>query len=382
VKGRQILLALAAAAGLCANVSAQGGVRIKDITELDGARSNHLTGLGLVIGLEGTGSKESFTQQVAVDMLQRFYVSSQITNDGKGSSVFKSGNISVVMVTAELGPFSRKGTRIDITVSTLDNATSLSGGQLVLTPLRGADNVVYAVAQGQVLVGGFSHGVSSGGGAAGSSATVSKNHPTVGRIPGGATVECEARGHILTDGQIRLLLREHDFNTARAIAKAINRRFNDSAIAVDPGTVQVFVPDDFEHQLVAFMGDIGVLEVNPDTTARVIINERTGTVVAGDNVKVGRVAVTHGNLAISTSREADASQPAPFSRGKTTVLPRTQVGVAESGGPVQVLEPALTVSELARALNALGATPRDLITIFQLLKASGALHAELVVLGR
>jgi flagellar P-ring protein precursor FlgI len=361
--------------------AAAASVRIKDITDLEGARSNQLVGFGLVVGLEGTGSKSSFTQQVAVDMLQRFYVSARTITEQRGDSVFKSGNISAVMVTAELGPFNRKGSRIDVTVSALDDATSLNGGQLILTPLKGADNVIYAVAQGQVFVGGYSFGSPSGG--AQSSAQAQKNHPTVGRVPGGASVECEARGKILCNGQVRLLLREPDYITARGIAKAINQRYGDTAITIDAGTVQVFVPDEVASQVVAFVGDIGLLEVSPDVPARVVINERTGTVVAGDNVRISRVAVTQGNLAVSSSNEPVVSQPLPYTRGgKTVVVPRGQVGISEQGGAVQVLEQTMTVAELARALNALGATPRDLIIIFQHLKSAGALHAELVILGR
>lgn len=358
--------------------AAPAGVRIKDITDLEGARPNQLVGFGLVIGLDGTGSKSSFTQQVAVDMLQRFYLTTKTVAELRGDAVFKSGNISAVMVTAELGPYQRRGTKLDVTVSTLDDATSLQGGQLIFTPIKGADNVVYAVAQGQVFVGGFSFGVPNG--SASPTAGAQKNHPTVGRVPGGAIIECEARGKILCNGQIRLLLREPDYGTSRAMAEVINKRFPDSAITVDAGTVQVFVPDEFLPHLVSFVSDIGVLEVNPDMPARVVINERTGTVVAGENVRIATVAVTHGNLSISTSNEPVAAQPLPFSRGKTVILPRAKVGVTEEGGFVQVLESTMTVADLARALNALGATPRDLIIIFQHLKKLGALHAELVIM--
>lgn len=372
-----------ATAGLAALFALSGradaGVRIKDITDLEGARSNQLVGFGLVVGLDGTGSKSSFTQQVAVDMLTRFYVNAKTISEVRGDSVLKSGNISAVLVTADLGPFNRKGSRLDVTVSALDDATSLLGGQLILTPLKGADNVVYAVAQGQVMVGGFNVSVNGGGGGS-PTAAAQKNHPTVGRVPGGGIVECEARGNILCNGQIRFLLRDPDYVTARAIAKAINQHFPDTAITVDAGTVQVFVPEERLTKLVAFVGDIGLLEVTPDAPARVVINERTGTVVAGENVRISMVAVTHGNLAISTTNEPVASQPGPFSKGKTVVLPRASIGVTETGGGLQVLPRTMTVSELARALNALGASPRDLIIIFQHLKKAGALHAELIIM--
>jgi flagellar P-ring protein precursor FlgI len=355
------------------------GVRIKDITDLEGARGNQLIGLGLVVGLENTGSKSLATQQMAVDMLQRFNVTAKIISQVQGDAVFKSGNISMVMITAEIGPFARNGSRMDVVVAALDDAASLQGGILLQTPLRGADNVIYAVAQGPLSVGGYSFSVPGGNAGGNAVASAQKNHPTVGRIPGGAIIEREARGEVLCKGQIRLMLREPDYYTSRAIACAINERYPDCAFSLDAGSVQVFVPSPLCANVVAFVGDIGLLEVTPDTTARVVINERTGTVVAGQNVKVSAVAVTHGNLAIVTNNTPVASQPNPFARGKTVVLPRAQIGVTEQGGPVRVMEPAMTVGDLARALNALGAAPRDLILIFQALKQAGALHAELVI---
>jgi flagellar P-ring protein FlgI len=356
---------------------AGAGVRIKDITDLEGARSNQLVGFGLVVGLEGTGSQSVFTQQVAVDMLQRFNVVAKTIAETRGDAVFKSGNISAVMVTADIGPFQRRGTKIDVIVSTVDDATSLFGGTLIMTPLKGADNIVYAVAQGPLSVGGFNFRVPNG--AATPTASTQKNHPTVGRIAGGANVEHEARGEILCNGQIRFTLRQPDYATARSVAVAINKLYPQSAFTIDAGTVQVFVPKGMCPKLVSFVSDVGTLEISPDVPARVVINERTGTIVAGDQVKVSTVAVTHGNLAILTSNTPVASQPLPFARGKTVVLPRATVGVNEALGSVQLIEQTVTVAELARALNALGATPRDLIVIFQMLKQAGALHAELVI---
>lgn len=352
------------------------GVRIKDITDIEGAQSNHLVGFGLVVGLNGTGSKSTFTQQVAVDMLQRFKVTSKFQADMKGESAFKSGNISAVMVTAELGPFARVGSRIDVTVSALDDATSLDNGVLILTPLKGVDGVEYVVAQGPVSVGGYAFSASGGG--PGTAATAQKNHPTVGRIANGPIVVAEARGKLSCNGTLKILLRSADFSTARAIAKGINEKFEGSAFTVDPGTVHVVVPNERCTNLVAFISDIGMIEITPDAPARVVINERTGTIVAGHNVKISTVAVTHGNLAIVTSNEPIASQPNPFGRGKTTVLPRAQIGVTEQAHSMRVLEQTMTVGELARALNALGAAPRDLIVIFQALDKLGALHAQLV----
>jgi flagellar P-ring protein precursor FlgI len=363
-----------------AGASAHGGVRIKDLTDLEGARANQIIGFGLVVGLDGTGGKSTFTQQVVVDMLQRFNVTTQILAQIRGEAVFKSGNVSAVMVTADLGPFTRKGSRIDIVVSALDDATSLFGGTLLFTPLRGADHVVYALGQGPLSVGGFNFTGPPGGGGAGF-ASAQKNHPTVGRIAGGAIVECEARGEILHNGQVRFLLRDPDYVTSRSIAKAINERFADTAVTLDAGSVQVFVPPGMCNDIVCFVGEIGLLEIVPDGPAKVVINERTGTIVAGNQVRVSTTAVTHGNLAIMASNQPVASQPQAFSNtGRTVVLPRSQVGVTEQGNTVHVVEQTMTVGELARALNALGASPRDLIIIFQALKQAGALHAELIVM--
>ncbi len=346
-------------------------VRIKDITDFEGARPNQLYGFGLVVGLGNTGGRSQFTQQVAADMLQKLSVNAKAVRESQIDPVFRSGNISAVMVTAELGPFARKGSRIDVTVSALDDAKSLQGGVLLLTPLRGADGEVYAVAQGPVSVGGFL--------ATGRAASAQQNFPTVGRIPGGAIVEAEARGEIVCNGRLRLLLKRPDFTTAQAIARAINQKFPESAVTLDAGTVEVAIPPEKRGNVVGFAGEIGLLEVAPDAVAVVVINERTGTVVAGQHVKISTVAVAHGNLTIVTAENPEVSQPLPFSRGQTTVVPRTQLNVTEQGGGLAVVEQSVTVAELARALNALGVTPRDLIAIFQALKDAGALHAELII---
>jgi flagellar P-ring protein precursor FlgI len=349
----------------------QAGVRIKDITQVEGERGNHLRGVGLVVGLDGTGGKNLATQQMAVDMLHRLRVGSKIVTEFKTDNVFKSNNIAMVIVTAELPPFGRKGSSIDVTVSAID-AESLQGGVLLPTPLDGADGETYAVAQGSLAIGGF--------GASGKAASAQKNHLTVGRIPDGAIVEREALGTIHCDGRVRLLLRSSDFATARAIAKAIDEKFPNSTRAVDPGTVQIQVPKDSCDNVVGFVGAIGLLEITPDAPARVVVNERTGTVVAGEQVKISTVAIAHGNLAITTAEEPQVSQPLPFSEGETTVVDRSRVDIEEKGGGLQVVERSVTVADLARALNALGVSPRDLISIFQNLKQAGALHAELVMI--
>jgi flagellar P-ring protein precursor FlgI len=234
------------------------------------------------------------------------------------------------------------------------------------------DGNVYAVAQGSLSIGGFTF--------SGKAASAQKNHPTTGRIANGATVEREALGQMQCNGQVRVLLNEPDYATAESIAKAINTKFADSAMPIDPGTVQVEIPKAFAKNTPNFLNEVGQLEVNPDAIARIVINERTGTVVAGENVKIATVAIAHGNLSITTAEEPQVSQPLPFSRGETTVVDRTRVDVTEHGGGLQVLEKSVTVAELARALNALGVSPRDLIAIFQALKQAGALHAELLII--
>jgi flagellar P-ring protein precursor FlgI len=356
---------------LASPASAQ--VRIKDITEVAGARSNQLFGFGLVVGLDQTGSRSTFTQQIAVDMLQRMGTTTQIFSQLPAESVLRSTSISAVMVTADIGPFARKGSRLDVTVSALDDARSLQGGTLVFTPLRGADGAVYALAQGPLSIGGFS--VTAGGGTG-----VQKNHLNVGRIPGGGIVEKEAPGDLVPGGKATLLLKEPDFNTARLIAKTINEKFPNTAAACDPGAVLICPPADPCRSPTQFLAEVGLLEVRPDVPARVVINERTGTVVAGENVSISTTAVSHGNLYIGVSLGLGVSQPPPFSGGQTVVVPQRTVAAAEQPARMIVVPKSTTVAEVARALNALGVTPRDLIAIFQAIKQAGALHAELIII--
>lgn len=352
---------------LAATGSAQ--VRIKDITEVSGARSNQLIGFGLVVGLDGTGSRSSFTQSVAVDMLQRFGSTTAIFSSNPAESIFRSTNNSAVMVTAEIGPFARRGAKLDVSVSSMDDARSLKGGKLLMTPLKGADGQVYAVAQGEISIGGFS--------VEGQAARVQKNQLNTGRIPDGAMIEKEALGEMTKNGRIELLLKDPDYNTARLIAKEVNRKLPNSAEATDPGRVVVCPPLDAKKTVVELIAEVGVMEVRPDTTARVIINERTGTVVAGENVTIGTVAITHGNLFISTAETPFAVQPNAFGGGATTVLPRTQATATEQRSRMVVLPKTATVADVARGMNALGVSPQDIISIFQLLKEVGALNAEL-----
>jgi flagellar P-ring protein FlgI len=352
--------------------TAQVEVRIKDITDIEGIRGNKLTGMGLVTGLNGTGGRNPVTRQFATNMLQNFGLRAdpaerlRVRTDAQQ----RTDSLSVVTVTAELPPFARQGSRIDVLVSTFDDATSLQGGQLVLTPLFGVDNEVYAVADGPVSIGGFSF--------SGQAAQVQKNHPTTGRIPNGATVERKVSlppiGHA---GRVRLLVRGADLETARRIAQAINDVAPRGAFLVDAGTIEVIIPPAELKDPYGYLSTLGQLRVRPDTPAKVVINERTGTIVIGDNVRLSRVAITHANLAVITGEMPLVSQPAPFSDGATTVVPRTELEVIEETSPVNVIEDTATVGDLAQMLNALGVSPRDMSSIFQQLKQSGALHAEL-----
>jgi flagellar P-ring protein precursor FlgI len=362
---RKALWLMAVAFPLILTAPVLGQARVKDLTDVEGVRANQLYGLGLVVGLDGTGGRSNFTRQLAVEMLKRL-------NFVTTTADFKSNTVAAVMVTAELPPFAAEGSRIDAIVSAIDDSTSLQGGTLLLTPLRGPDGEVYAVAQGPISVGGFLF--------AGQAAQAQKNHPTVGRIAGGALVERVVPTQLLHNGYVRLLLRQPDFQTAQQIARVINQRFPGAAQPLDAGTVQLAIPQPYLQNPVALLGDIGHLQVKPDIPARVVINERTGTIVAGEHVTISAVAVAHGNLAIVTSEEPQVSQPAPLSRGETTVVPRTRLEVNEQTGAIHLIGPAVTVADLARALNALGVNPRDIIAIFQAIKQAGALHAEIVVM--
>jgi flagellar P-ring protein precursor FlgI len=367
-------------------------VRIKDITMVEGARSNPLYGIGLVTGLNGTGAKSLATQEMAIDLLRKLELTTKLQRQTQLDNVYKSTSISMVMVTTEIPAFSRKGSRLDVVVSMFDDGTSLEGGSLLLTPLRGADGEVYAVAQGNVSIGGFRVRTNTPGG--------QMNHPTNARIPAGAIVEREALGEINQGGCIRLLLRDADSTTASMITAAINARFPETAATIDPGVVQVRIPARYQRAASDFTNEIGQIKVMPDTTARVVINERTGTVIVGHKVRISSVAIAHGSLVIKPN--IAAAPPAPL--GGLTPLPGAPLPLADApregkGDPIDEILEALrprpvpagpaalmeveqtfTVAELARVLNALGVSPRDLIAIFQALKESGAMHAELIAI--
>ncbi len=341
--------------------------RIKDIVNIKGVRGNPLKGYGLVYGLNGTGDGATVDKRALANMLRR-----------EGLIVdpddLTPTNVASVVVTAELGAFARRGSTLDVTVSTLGSAASLLGGYLVLTELKGADGEVYAVAQGAVAIGGFA--------AVGKASTVAKNHSTSGRIPNGATVEREELATFVESGQITLLLRNPDFATATNIAREINSLHPNSSTTDDAGTVTVTVPEKIgRSHLANFIASIGVLQTKVDQPAVVVINEKTGTIIVGENVGISTVAISHGNLYIITEEKEFVSQPLPFSRtGETEKIQRTGIKATEERRPLSVVPRQVSVSELARALNAMGLTPRDLISIFSALRAQGALQAELRII--
>jgi len=352
-----------------AAVSAAEGARVRDLAMVGGARDNQLAGYGLVVGLAGDGDKNPiYTVQTVANMLQRYGVTVP-------ASTLSSKNVAVVMVTAEIPAFKKTGSKLDVTVSSMGDAKSLQGGVLVQTPLLGADGKVYAVAQGPLSIGGVSAGTDGGGGA-----TVQKNHPTVGQIVDGALVEREIPSEIVSDHHIELLLREPDFTSASRMAAAINEKFTNSALALDSTTIRVQMPSDMEGSPVDFISQVGAVQVDTDVPARIIINERTGTIVATSRIRISSCAVAQGNLTISIASTLSVSQPSPFSQtGSTQVTPSTDTSVKEEKGALVALPEMPTVEKVAAALNALGVTPRDMMSMFQAMKQAGALQAELII---
>jgi flagellar P-ring protein FlgI len=344
--------------------------RIKDIASIQGVRINQLNGYGLVVGLDGTGDQTTqtpFTTQSITNMLTQMGV-----NLPPGINM-QLKNVAAVMVTAELPPFSQVGQNIDITVSSIGNAKSLRGGTLVMTPLKGADGQVYAMAQGNMIVSG------AGASANGSKAQI--NHLSVGRIPAGATVERSVATSLGESGSINLELRQSDFTTASRVVEAVNARFGkDTARALNGRVIQVRTPIG-ESERVTFLGAIESLDVSPaQAMAKVIINARTGSVVMNRAVMLDSSAVSHGNLSVVISSEPVISQPAPFSRGQTVVAAQSQIEIRQQEGEVMLLKNSAALSDVVKALNSIGATPQDLLAILQALKASGALRAELEVI--
>ncbi|WP_454916026.1 flagellar basal body P-ring protein FlgI [Xanthobacter sediminis] len=363
---RLALLVVAGLAGLGA-LPAQAMTRIKDISSIQGVRDNLLVGYGLVIGLQGSGDtlrNSPFTEQAMQSMLDRMGINVQ-------GIALRAKNVAAVAVTANLPAFAAVGTRIDVTIASLGDATSLRGGTLLVTPLNGADGIVYAVAQGQLV---------SGIQITGQAETLSQGVPTAGRIANGALVEKQVPGRLSELPEFYLDLTNPDFRTATAIADVINaytqaRYGKRLAREVDLRTVVVQRPDRVNPA--RFLAEVGDLQVEPDTPARVVVDQRTGTVVIGRNVQISTFAVTQGNLTVQVTETPEVSQPEPFSYGVTTVVPRTDIAAEETGGPIGIVR-GTSLQSLVNGLNRFGLKPTDIISILQAVKTSGALQAELV----
>jgi len=360
---------LALAVITCVVSTATATSRIKDLASIEGIRQNQLIGYGLVVGLNGTGdtlNNTPFTKQSLQGMLERLGVNI------RGQQI-RTGNVAAVMVTANLPPFATQGTRIDVTASALGDSKSLLGGTLLVTPLLGADGNVYAVAQGSLAIGGFT--------AEGEAAKVTRGVPTVGRLPNGAIIEREIEFSLASLSHLRLSLRNADFTTAKRIAIAINDYIGAPvAEPLDPSTVQLTLPKKFPQNVVAMLTEIEQLQVEPDEAAKIVIDERSGVIVIGRDVRVSTVAVAQGNLTVTVSEAPQVSQPAPFSRGRTKVVPRTQVGVVEEGKKLALVQEGVSLQQIVDGLNALGIGPRDLISILQAIKAAGAIQADIEVM--
>ncbi len=348
-------------------------VRVKELVNISGVRNNQLIGFGLVIGLANTGDRATnvfFSIQTIVNMLQKLGV----TVPANRIAQLQFKNIAVVMVTAHMPPFARQGDSIDVTVSSIGDSVSLQGGMLLMTPLKGPDSLTYAVAQGSVSIGGF---VVQGG-----AQGAQKNHPTVGKIVNGAMVEKEIPVNFNIKKDLYLSLRRTDFTTASRIAKAVNSDMKEIiATALDGRTLHLKVPAFYSDNASAFVTRIERLQVTPDTIAKVIIDERTGTVVMGENVLISTVAVAHGSLFVQIKEEPIVSQPSALSEtGETVIVPRTRVVTEEGEDRLIIVPSGIGIGEVVNALNAIGVNPRDLIAILQAIKASGSLHAELSII--
>ena len=346
--------------------------RIKDLASVEGVRQNQLVGYGLVVGLNGSGdtlNNAPFTKQSLTAMLERLGVNTRGAN-------LRTANVAAVMVTADLPAFGRKGSRIDVTVSALGDAKSLQGGTLLVTPLMGATGEIYAVAQGSVAIAGFQ--------AEGAAASLTRGVPTVGRISNGALIEQEIDYQFKDTRTVRLALRNPDLTTGRRIALAINEFMAaPAAEPTDPSTVNLAIPKNFKGNMVQLLTEIEQLRVDPDQVARVVIDERTGVIVMGKDVRVSTVAIAQGNLTISITEQPLVSQPGPFTgdQAQTVVVPRTTIQVDQGqNNKLAVLKDSVTLKELVDGLNALGIGPRDIISILQAIKAAGALQAEIEVM--
>lgn len=365
-KALAVLVFFAITVGCLVPLSDCWATRIKDIANISGVRPNILIGYGLVVGLNRTGDKTNtiFTNQSLSNMLEKMGV----IVDPKATKV---NNVAAVMVTAEMPPFAKAGNRVDVTVSSLGDATSLEGGVLLMTPLKGGNGQTFAVAQGPLTLGGYSAG--------GQAASVQKNHPTVGRIPNGAIVEQEIAYDSIGDS-IRISLKRPDFTNVRKVVDRINGTFRGTATADDGGTVVVSVPENMRQNPVKFLSVVENLEIKPENFAKIVVDEKTGTIVIGEDVRIDTIAVSHGNVTVQIKEDQKVSQPLPFSQGRTVVSPDTQMKVEEEKGHFVYMEGGVKIRQLVDALNAVGLSARDVITILRTIKAAGALHADLEVI--
>ncbi len=367
---RSAVIALLVLAGWFYAQPAKALSRIKDLAAVEGVRENQLVGYGLVVGLNGTGdtlNNSPFTRQSAQAMLERLGLNTRGAN-------MRTANMAAVIVTANLAPFGTQGTRLDITVSSLGDAKSLQGGTLLVTPLLGADGEVYAVAQGSVTITGFS--------AQGDATSITRGVPTVGRIANGALIEREIDFQLNRQKALRLSLRNPDLTTARRMAAAINDFIGEpTAEPTDPATVTVQLPKNYRGNMIQLLTEIEQLRIEPDQRARIVVDERSGIIVMGKDVRVSNVAVAQGNLTVTISEQPQVSQPGPLSNGQTVVVPRTGVKVdTGDAARLAIVKEGVTLREVVDGLNALGIGPRDLIAILQAIKASGALQADIEVL--
>jgi flagellar P-ring protein precursor FlgI len=367
----RVIAALAAATLGLSPVQAFAFSRVKDLVDVQGIRDNMLVGYGLVVGLSGSGDSlrnAPFTQESLNTMLERLGVNTRGTT-------MQTKNVAAVMVTANLPAFAAQGTRIDVSVSALGDAKSLQGGTLLVTPLFGADGEIYSLAQGPVAIGGFV--------AQGQAASVTRGVPTAGRISNGAIVEREIGFKLSAETTLKLSLHNPDLTTARRIAGAVNAFLGANiATVTDPSTIALIVPPGYAGGVVGLLTDVEQLKVDPDEPAKVVIDEQSGVIVMGADVRVSTVAIAQGNLTIRVSETPEASQPSPFSQGTTQVLPRTQIQVDDShGNKMAVLSEGASLQRLVDGLNALGVGPRDIISILQAIKAAGALQADIEVVG-
>jgi len=368
---RKKVEAIAVAMLICLSWLAESAfaARIKDIASVSGYRANQLVGFGIVVGLNGTGdgTRVDITKQILSNMMRNFGVSVDAED-------IKVKNTATVMATAELPPFAKAGTRIDVLVSSLGDAKSLQGGTLLVTPLHAANGEIYAVTQGALSIGGFA--------AQGAAASVQQNHPTVAMVASGATIEKNLPIKFQNKDSLLVNLQRPDFTTAFRMAETINSYFGTQlAQPLDPSSVNVVVPESYRNELVHLVYQIENLDVTPDVKACVVLNERTGTVVMGQNVRISTVAVAHGNLNIEIRETPQVSQPQPFSeRGETVVVPRSEIYINEEQNKLLLLNEGVTIGEVVRALNAIGVSPRDLIAVLQAIQAAGALQAEIKII--